>query len=66
MVVACFEIFSPYLLGGSEKAMKNFGQDSVSSSWSLNVGLPECCVFSSSTEITLACLRLATPDTYAV
>jgi hypothetical protein len=24
--------------------MKNFGQDSVSSSWSLNVGPPEWCV----------------------
>jgi len=66
MLVACFEIFSPYLLGGSNKTMKNFGQDSVSSSWSLNVGLPECCVFISSNEITLACLRLATPDTYTV
>jgi hypothetical protein len=41
LVVACFEIFSPHLPRGSEKTMKNFGQDSVSSSWSLNVGPPE-------------------------
>jgi hypothetical protein len=44
LVVACFEIFSPQLPGGSGKTMKNFGQDSVSSSWSFNVGPPECCV----------------------
>jgi len=46
--------------------MKIFGQNSVSSSWSLNVGPPECCVFSSSNEITLACLRPTTLDIYAV